>query len=151
MPELSAVTTLHAVHAVDMPNEDPHFIFDSALDQPRIVRLNDNMLDVLMAAKESHRCKKTPDECRESAECSKNCSRASRLIKACDWDGLSDDGATNAIVKAKIGIDLLTDFVGLAVDLDRTRHCGPRAVGDGDAQIARIGLTELADAHEQRE
>jgi hypothetical protein len=124
MPELAAVTSLHAVHAVDVPLEAPQFILDTTQDQPQIVRLNDDMLELLMTAKgpdsrkkASCDCKDRPDNCgsvssdgRQDPDGCKNCSRASRLINACDWSDLSDDGATNAIVKAKIGVDLLTTF-----------------------------------------
>jgi hypothetical protein len=110
MPELSAVTTLHTVHAIDQPLVPPEFILDSSLQWPQFVRLNDDMLECLMAGSSPDVCCRAPEHCGKEADSCKDCSRVSRLISGRDWSGLSDDGATNAIVKAKIGVDLLTTF-----------------------------------------
>jgi hypothetical protein len=110
MSELSAVTTLHAVHAVDQPLAPPEFMLDPSLQGPQFVRLNDDMLECLMAGTAHDVSCKVPGGCGKEAVHCNDCSRISRLINGCDWTGLSDDGATNAIVKAEIGVDLLTTF-----------------------------------------
>jgi hypothetical protein len=94
MPELAAVTSLHAIHAIDRPLADPQFIIDaSAYQMPKIVRLNDDTFDELMSNVD-------PPEG----------SSAWNLLCQSDWSELSEDGATNAIVNSKINVDLLTTF-----------------------------------------
>jgi hypothetical protein len=92
MPELAAVTTIHAVHAVDIPLERPQFTLESKVGgHPEFARLNSTTFDQLMS---------------EQKQDSK--SKAGRLALGGDWSELSDDGATNAIVNADITVDLLT-------------------------------------------
>jgi hypothetical protein len=93
IPELAAVTSIHAVHAVDIPLERPQFVPQNKVGRRlEFVRLNNTTFDQLMLQ-------------REPAANSK----ASRLLDPKqDWSELSDDGATSAIISADITIDLLT-------------------------------------------
>ncbi len=50
IPELAAITSIHVVHAVDIPLECPQFAIPSATEAPQFARLNTTTFDQLMTA-----------------------------------------------------------------------------------------------------